>query len=61
MLRLLELLIVVTACLSPIFLRANSIDADEYIKASQGTAQAVAVAGVIAVYKLWSANRKKQA
>jgi len=57
MVRLLELVIIMAACISPIFFWANEIDSDEYIKAVQGGIQAGVLAAVIAAYKIWSSTR----
>lgn len=48
--RNIELMIVMTACIAPIFLLAGNINADEFMKSGIG----IAVSGsVVGAYRMW--------
>jgi len=52
----LELIVLMVACLAPIFFMANELSGDEFAKASTGAAIASMTAGILAGYKLWKSK-----
>lgn len=53
--RLAELMLLLTAALTPMFYMAGSVSADEVKKGTAGAGQTVVV---FTAYKLWAARRK---
>ena len=53
---IIELAIVMVACVIPMFVLANELSGDEIIKASSGIALASMTAGILGGYKIWKSK-----
>jgi hypothetical protein len=51
--KLTELIVVIAAALVPIFILANEVSGDEFVKAAAGVLMGGTVAAVVAIYKVW--------
>jgi len=50
---ILELVILMVACLAPMIVLAHELDGDEFVKATSGVTLAGMIACVMGGYKLW--------
>lgn len=48
-----ELIVLMVACLTPMLVLAHELDGDEFVKASSGITLATMVAAIMGGYKLW--------
>ena len=53
---LIELIVVMVACMTPMLVLANELSGDEFVKASSGFALAAMTAGILGGYKLWKSK-----
>jgi len=58
--RLVELAIVLTAALAPLFLLASEVDGDEFTKAGSGIFLAATTAAIFTAYRLWKGGSTTQ-
>jgi hypothetical protein len=56
--KFLELVLVIAACLSPMFFLAGKVDGDEFAKSLIGIVQAGGILGVLKGYQLWIKNHQ---
>jgi hypothetical protein len=53
---IIELAIVMIACVVPMFVLANELSGDEIVKGSAGLALASMTAGILGGYKIWKSK-----